>query len=309
MERLYIGTAGWSYEDWEGIVYPTRPAARFHPLAFLARFINIVEVNSTFYRPPSLPLVLSWVKKLDSRKDFLFAVKLHQMFTHQRKDFSQKDVDAFKLGLEPLVAARRLAALLLQFPWSYTNTPAHRDYLAGLFRLFAGYPLAVEVRHASWDDPGFFAFLAEEKAAFCNIDQPVIGASIKPTSIVTNPSFSYVRLHGRNYRDWFREGAGRDARYNYLYAKDELEEWVRRIKELASSSDRVYVITNNHYRGQALANALQIKNMVTGEKVDVPLDLIKQYPLLKDIVERIRKGQLDLFEPEEAPEPKKSGKE
>jgi uncharacterized protein YecE (DUF72 family) len=302
MAGIYIGTAGWSYDDWEGVVYPLRRETRFHPLTFLARYINIIEVNSTFYRPPTLPITLSWVRKLAAAPDFLLAVKLHQVFTHTRKDFTRKDVDAFKVGLEPLVAAGRLAALLLQFPWSYARTQAHQDYLEGLFKLFTGYPLALEVRHASWDDPEVFRFLTAAKVAFCNIDQPVIGASLKPTSIVTQPAFSYVRLHGRNYRDWFREGAGRDARYNYLYTKNELEEWVGRIKDLAASSDRVYVITNNHYRGQALANALQIKNIVSGEKVDVPLDLIKQYPILEDIIDRIRKGQLDLFEPAE-PDP------
>ena len=308
MSRIYIGTAGWSYEDWNGIVYPAKRESRFHPLPFLARYIDIVEINSTFYRPPTLSLALSWVQKLAARTDFQFAVKLHQIFTHQRKDFTRKDADAFKVGIEPIVASARLAALLLQFPWSYANTEAHRGYLAGLFKLFAGYPLALEVRHSSWDDPDVFEFLRAHKVAFCNIDQPVIGASLKPTAAVTNPAFSYVRLHGRNYGDWFREGAGRDARYNYLYAKDELAEWVGRIKDLAASSDRVYVITNNHFRGQALANALQIKNMMSGEKLDVPLDLIKQYPLLEDIVERIRKGQLDLFGPplpESAPHLKK----
>ncbi|MBM3293805.1 MAG: DUF72 domain-containing protein [Candidatus Aminicenantes bacterium] len=310
MAGIYVGTAGWSYEDWKGIVYPSRPTAGFHPLPFLARFINLIEVNSTFYRPPSLPLTLSWVRRIAGTSDFLLAVKLHQVFTHVRKDFSGKDVDGFKTGIEPLVAAGRLAALLLQFPWSYANTPPHRDYLTGLFRLFSGYPLALEVRHATWDDPEILAFLREAGVSFCNIDQPVIGASLRPTAVVTNPAFAYVRLHGRNYGDWFREGAGRDARYNYLYAKDELAEWVDRIKELAGAADRIYVVTNNHYRGQALANALQIKNMVIGEKLDVPVDLIRQYPLLEDIVDRIRTGQLDLFGPGDgAPKgiPKKDG--
>jgi uncharacterized protein YecE (DUF72 family) len=240
-------------------------------------------------------MVLGWVKAIAGHPDFQFAVKLHQAFTHERRNFSTKDVDVFKSGLDPIVAANRLAALLLQFPWSYQNTESHREYLAGLFKLFAGYPLALEVRHGTWDDPAFFAFLREQRVAFCNIDQPVIGQSLKPTAIVTDPRFAYVRLHGRNYSDWFREGAGRDDRYNYLYAKNELEEWVDRIKELGRSTDRIYVITNNHYRGQALANALQIKNLTSGRKLDVPMGLLKQYPMLEDIIERIRKGQLDLF--------------
>jgi len=302
MSRYYIGTAGWSYEDWEEIVYPAGRDSKFHPLTFLARYINIVEINSTFYRPPAIHISLSWVKKFPSDADFLFAVKLHQIFTHQRKDFTTRDADNFKFGIEPIVAAGRLAALLLQFPWSYANTTAHTNYLFELFRLFSGYPLALEVRHASWDNPNFFKLLREQRVSFCNIDQPVIGQSLEPSAIVTNPAFSYVRLHGRNYRDWFREGAGRDARYNYLYAKNELEEWIGRIKDLGRDSDRVYVITNNHYRGQALANALQIKNMVSGEKLEIPAGLLKQYPVLEEIVKRIRKGQLDLFKDETAPE-------
>jgi uncharacterized protein YecE (DUF72 family) len=299
MASYYIGTAGWSYVDWEGIVYPLKHDSRFHPLPFLARYINIIEVNSTFYRPPTMQLSLSWVKKILPFPDFLLSVKLHQLFTHIRKDFSQKDVDAFKHGIEPLVAAGRLASLLLQFPWSYVNTTAHTDYLLGLFKLFSGYPLALEVRHSSWDDYNFYKLLKQQAICFCNIDQPVLRNSIKPGAVVTNPKFSYVRLHGRNYKDWFREDAGRDERYNYLYTTDELEEWVEKIKELGKDTDRVYVITNNHYRGQALANALQIKNMVSGEKIDIPLSLIKQYPVLEDIVQKIREGQLDLFKQDE----------
>jgi uncharacterized protein YecE (DUF72 family) len=295
MAQIFIGTAGWSYEDWEGIVYPERHGARLHPLTFLSDYIDLVEVNSTFYRIPSPSMVLGWLRAVTDRPDFRFAVKLHQSFTHARRNFTAKDVDLFKSSLEPIAAANRLAALLLQFPWSYQNTEPHRDYLAGLFRLFSGYPLALEVRHGTWDDPAFFAFLREQGAAFCNIDQPVIGSSLKPTAIVTDPRFAYVRLHGRNYADWFREDAGRDDRYNYLYAKNELEEWVGRIKEMGRSTDRIYVITNNHYRGQALANALQIKNLTSGKKLEVPLGLLKQYPILEDIIERIRKGQLDLF--------------
>jgi uncharacterized protein YecE (DUF72 family) len=295
MARSYIGTAGWSYEDWEGIVYPLKKGSRFHPLDYLPRYIDIVEVNSTFYRLPAIAAALSWVKKLSPFPEFRLSVKLHQMFTHTRKDFTPKDVENFKLGISPLVAARRLAALLLQFPWSFANTEAHRDYLAGLFAMFTEYPLALEVRHSSWDEPGFFKMLREAKVAFCNIDQPVIGASLPPSAIVTNPEFAYVRLHGRNYRDWFRSEAGRDDRYNYLYAPDELEGWIQKIKELGKDSDRIYVITNNHYRGQAMANALQIKNMVSGEKLDIPGELLKQYPLLETIVQKIRRGQLDLF--------------
>jgi uncharacterized protein YecE (DUF72 family) len=296
--KYYIGTAGWSYKDWEGIVYPRRKGAGFHALLFLGEYINIVEINSTFYRPPVLRVSLSWVKKVGGFPEFMFAVKLHQVFTHNRKDVSQKDVDEFKMGIEPLRANDRLGAILLQFPWSFANTVANMHYLVNLFEMFADYPLALEVRHGTWSDQHFFDILVENRVGFVNIDQPVIGNSIGPSTITTNPDFSYVRLHGRNYHDWFKEDAGRDARYNYLYTKTELDDWVKRIKKLGKKSDKVFVISNNHYRGQAMANALQIKNMVTGDKLDVPETLLKEYPILRDLIEEIKKGQLDLFSEE-----------
>jgi uncharacterized protein YecE (DUF72 family) len=301
MAKYHIGTAGWSYEDWEGIVYPPRKGRGFHPLLYLMNFINIVEINSTFYRPATPVLALSWLKKVEGHPDFLFSVKLHQVFTHERTDFSQKDVDEFKAGIELLRVRNRLAALLIQFPWSYANTAANQEYLLRLFRLFPGYPIALEVRHSTWDAPGFYDLLRENGVTFCNIDQPVFKNSIGPSAVSTNPDFAYVRLHGRNYENWFREGAGRDDRYDYLYTKDELDGWIERIKNLGTKSGKVYVITNNHYRGQAMANALQIRNMITGEKVDVPELLLEKYPVLREIVRKIRSGQMDLFRKKEGP--------
>ena len=295
MARYFIGTAGWSYKDWEGIVYPEKKEPRFHSLNFLAQYINVVEINSTFYKTPALHIALSWIKRVDRNPDFLFCVKLHQIFTHQRKDYTQKDVDDFKLGIEPIRANNKLAALLIQFPWSFANTASNLDYLAKLFKLFSGFPLTVEVRHGSWNHRSYYKLLEENRVSFCNIDQPLIGNSLKPSSIVTAPDLSYVRLHGRNYKNWFNQKAGRDDRYDYLYKADELDDWVKRIKELGNKSEKVLVITNNHYRGQALSNALQIKNKITGEKLDIPYSLIKAYPLLKEIAEKIKSGQFDLF--------------
>ncbi len=295
MAKYYVGTAGWSYEDWDGIVYPVRKGAGFHALSFLADFINVVEVNSTFYRPAPPAMVRSWLKKIENRPDFMLALKLTQPFTHAREGFGRKDVDDVKIAADLVRLQGRLAALLVQFPWSFRNSPQNTDYIVRLLVLFAGYPLAVEVRHSSWDTSAFYDVLGANGAAFCNIDQPLFEDSIKPSAVSTNPDFAYVRLHGRNYKNWFRADAGRDDRYDYLYAKDELEDWVTRIKDLGSKSGKVYVITNNHYRGQAMANALQIRNMITGEKVEVPDLLLEKYPVLRQIVRAIQAGQMDLF--------------
>lgn len=295
MASFYIGPAGWSYEDWEGVVYPLKRGPDFHPLTFLAAYVNFVEVNSTFYRPPSVAVCLSWVRRISPFPGFLMAIKLHQVFTHERQGFSSKEVDEFKLGIEPLRARERLAAILIQFPWSFYLSAANLNYLTSLFQAFSNYPLAIEVRHASWNRPEFFALLREYGVAFCNIDQPIINRSLRPTAIFTRADFSYVRLHGRNYRDWFREDAGRDERYNYLYSQEELEEWVARIKKLAENTDRVYIVTNNHYRGQALTNALQLRNLLTGEKIQVPPQLLEKYPVLATIAQEVSSGQGTLF--------------
>jgi len=296
MAHYFIGTAGWSYKDWEGIVYPVKKAQGFHPLIFLAQYINIIEINSTFYRPPVIQISLSWIKKVKNYPDFLFSIKLHQVFTHKRKGFTQKEVDNFKLGIEPLYVNNRLASILMQFPWSFINKVSNKDYLISLFKHFSDYPLALEVRHSSWDNSDFYKLLSEYNVCFCNIDQPIFRNSIQPSSTTTNPQFSYVRLHGRNYKNWFKNDAGRDERYNYLYTKDELGDWIKRIKDLGNKSSKVLIITNNHYRGQALANALQIKNLITNEKLEIPYLLLEQYPDLKDIVKKIKNGQLGLFE-------------
>jgi hypothetical protein len=111
-----------------------------------------------------------------------------------------------------------------------------------------------------------------------NIDQPLFKDSIKPSAVATS-HVGYVRVHGRNFKDWFRENAGRDARYDYLYPPHELEPWAERTRELARepATDDVYVVTNNHYRGKAVANALMLQEMVEGTKPGAPPRLFDEY--------------------------------
>jgi|Deesub1362A_J573_1020465.scaffolds.fasta_scaffold00152_22 uncharacterized protein YecE (DUF72 family) len=283
MTALYFGPAGWSYKDWEGIVYPQPKPSSFHPLNYLPQFFDIIEINSTFYRPPSVKVSLSWVKRIASFPRFQLSVKLHQVFSHERGNFTQADIDQFKLGLEPLRAHERLAALLIQFPWSFTYTRINFDYLVSLIKHFSDYPLAVEVRHVSWHKRSFFQMLHDYGVAFCNIDQPLLPNSLPPTAYATTQEMAYVRLHGRNTRDWFRQEASRDERYNYLYSPSELAEWVEKIKILKEKAGKVIVITNNHYRGQAVVNALQIKHILTGEKFPLPPSLVNHYPQLTEL--------------------------
>ncbi|MFQ5792155.1 MAG: DUF72 domain-containing protein, partial [Acidobacteriota bacterium] len=165
-----VGVAGWSYPDWEGIVYPSPRPPRFDPLSFLTRFFSAIEVNSTFYRPAHRGMTLSWARRCQENPDFRFTVKLYKAFTHQRPA-SGTDEKAVKEGLRPLVEAGRLGALLIQFPWSFKHEPDSRRYLDHLLHRFRDYPRAIEVRHASWDRPEFYQSLSSPGGGFCNIDQ------------------------------------------------------------------------------------------------------------------------------------------
>jgi len=281
---IRVGPAGWSYEDWEGIVYPPKKGSKFDPLAYLADFFDTIELNNTFYRPPTPQMGKSWAKRVQANPRFKFTAKLYRNFTHERQALTETDEGAFKSGLMPLLENQRLGALLLQFPYSFHNNEANQTYLKTLADKFREYPLVLEVRHASWDRASAYQFLKENQIGFCNIDQPQVSYSIGPTKKVTS-AVGYLRLHGRNVKEWFREGAGRDARYDYLYNPFELFELTERVRQIAKEAEEIYVIANNHYRGQAACNALEIKAKLGEKNLKIPEVLLQHYPQLKEIQE------------------------
>ena len=279
---IHIGPAGWSYKDWEGVVYPQKPGSKFDPLSYLARFFDTIEINSSFYRPPTPSTSRSWVKRVADNPSFTFTAKLHRVFTHDRGKATAEDEKAFREAMNPLAEAGMLGALLIQFPWSFKNTDDERAYLNKLLSQFQEYPLVIEVRHVSWNTPGIYEELEERGVGICNIDQPLFHKSIKPSALSTS-SIGYVRLHGRNYQNWFREQAPRDDRYNYLYSLDELDPWITRIKDVARQTKESYVITNNHFLGKAVVNALEIKSILGEKRVEAPAPLFEKYPGLEEV--------------------------
>lgn len=277
-----VGPAGWNYDDWRGIIYPKRMPGAMHALTYLAQFFDTVEINVSFYRAVPCEHCVSWLRKVSANPRFKFTAKLWQRFTHERAVLpTPEEVQLVHDGLRPLHEAGRLGPLLLQFPWSYRNTEENRQWLSRLLDWFAAYPCAVEVRHASWDVPECYTDLARRNVAFCNIDQPLFHDSIAPMQHVTAP-LGYVRLHGRNYTDWFREEAGRDDRYDYLYTTEELKPWLERIEKIRQQADEIYVITNNHYRGQAVVNAFDIMAAMGNKEFLIPPHMIEAFPRLRD---------------------------
>jgi len=284
LRNIHIGPAGWSYADWRGRVYPEGSGTKFDTLALVAKYFNTAEINSSFYHPPAPATARSWLRRIEQNPNFIFTAKLHKVFTHTRGQATKEDEKVFREGLDPLAEAGKLGAVLMQFPWSFKNDREGRSYLNQLVQRFKVYPLVVELRHESWNSPRILQTLEDLKVGLCDIDQPLFANSIKPSAEVTS-AVGYVRLHGRNYQNWFREEASVLERYDYLYSRDELEPWVERIREVAGKAKQTFVITNNHARGQSLVNAFEVLALLEEQRVPGPSRLIETYPRLSESVE------------------------
>lgn len=276
--NLYIGPAGWDYPDWQGVVYPSgvKGAAR---LALLAGLFKVVEINVTFYRPIAPKDAERWLAAVAGQPDFRFTAKLWQVFTHERR-LDESELGQFQAGLEPLLAAGRLGVLLAQFPYCFHNTEENRHYLLSLKSHLPGFPLAVEVRHRSWQQNAVREFLTAAGFDFCNIDQPQVSYPMGATRWVTG-SKGYLRCHGRLKEKWFEFGADRGARYDYLYGPEELADLAGRAQELMEKSAESYVIFNNHPGGQSVANALELLHILRPDyRPALPACLTAAFPRL-----------------------------
>jgi len=291
--RIKIGTAGWAYKDWDGVVYPPSLKKQKHPVEYLAEYFDLIEINTSFYGHIKPEVGLLWARKARAvNPDFIFTAKLNKAFTHSPVAViestsaetirpSQEDERLAKEGLDSIAVEGMLGALLAQFPISFKNTNENRDYLENVIERFKIYPLVVEVRHSSWNNEGTLRYFSQKNVTFCNIDQPMLGRAIGPTEHVTSP-LAYVRLHGRNYDKWF-DCDSRDDRYNYLYTEPELRDWKKHIDSISRRAKVTFVVTNNHFEGKAAVNALELKHMITEQPVKVPPQLLKHYGELKPI--------------------------
>jgi len=288
-----VGTAGWSYKDWEGIVYPAQLKKSLHPVEYMARYFDVLEINTSFYGHIRPEWGMLWCRKARAvNPRFVFTAKLNRAFTHspiavvestssETIQIGPDDERLAKAGLDSLASENMLGAVLLQFPISFKNTNRNRDYLESLLDKFRQYPLVVEVRHNGWTNEGTLRYFMEKGVAFCNIDQPLLGKAVVPSGHVTS-NLGYVRLHGRNYEQWF-DSDSRNDRYNYLYTRPELEKWKGRIDVIAGRAQKTFVIANNHFEGKAAVNALQLESMLKGGPVKVPPTLSQRYWELTEI--------------------------
>jgi uncharacterized protein YecE (DUF72 family) len=279
--------AGWSYKDWAGAVYPASlKSAQW--LGYLAEFFDVVEINTSFYGPIKPEVGRQWCRTVAAvNRDFVFTAKLYRGFTHSPAAVVEStsaetirplpgDERDVRRGFDAIASEGRLGAVLAQFPISFKFTDENLAYLEQLLSRFSEYPVVVEIRHASWNRPEIPGWLASLGVGLCNIDQPLIGRAIRPSASATSMT-GYIRLHGRNYKQWFGETSVLD-RYDYLYSGKELEEWEKRVREVGEKTAATYVIANNHNLGKAAVNALELMHMLDGGKVKAPPSLVAKYP-------------------------------
>ena len=287
-ERIRVGPAGWSYQDWAGQVYPKPRPRGFNALAYVAQFFDTVEINSTFYRIPGPATTRNWASHAAGNSHFMFTAKLWQGFTHARTA-TDRDQVAFRQAMAPLHEVGRLGAVLLQFPYRFHYTADNRAYVRQLAEAFADYPLVLEIRHKSWDRPEVFAWLQEVEIGFCNIDQPDMSSNIALTRRVTSP-IGYLRIHGRNAAAWFAPEADAAARYDYRYPAGELAEIVAAVEVISRQAREVYLIANNHFRGQSAVNALELRSQLLHAPIPIPPPLLAAYPELEQIAAPASEG-------------------
>jgi len=305
--EIAVGVAGWSYPDWRDTVYRLPAAGRgaaqpdlfgvsespavvhgrgahtghvVDELLFIMRYVDMVEINSTFYRIPTPGTAASWARKARTRPGFFFTAKLNREITHEfRRD--PELAAQFRTGLEPLQAAGLLPMLLAQFRYDFKDGEEARKHLQWIHRQFAEFAhLVVEVRHLSWESLDALRFFKDLGMTVANLDYPTGRSSFNRYCCVTHP-FGYLRLHGRNREAWFRKAEAPHEPYDYDYSDAEIGEIAERARMLGRRVQRLVIVANNHYRGKALSAALRLKAVLQRSKVPVPPALLETYPGLK----------------------------
>lgn len=273
MAELLIGTSGYDYPEWKGILYPT-DLKREEFLSFYAEHFNALEINYTYYGMPNEYQMSSMVTRSSGR--LRFSVKAHRTLTHSVNISAWRD-DAreFRKALYPLVNRSLLASVLLQFPQSFHYAVDERKYLDSLISEFEGLPLVAEFRHASWQNERVYEGLRKRNVVWCVCDVPSLRnlptlAQLPPVSPRQSGAGAgagaftgaYFRFHGRNAETW--HGTNARDRYDYLYRDDELERFLPVITSLSSQASIVQIYFNNHAKGNAVVNAQKMKILMSG---------------------------------------------
>ena len=290
--RYLVGVGGWEHEEFDECLYPRRKMSSTEKLSYFAQYFDLAEIRQAFWDSDLCAEDgRTWAASVADNRAFKFSVKLHASFTH-RKETKPGVTRAIRGLLAELSRQNRLAALLAQFPYSFTNTSGNRYHLAKLGEIFRGFPVHVELRHESWGNPSLPEILEEHGLATVNADLPRVRQFMPFGTAIAGRS-AYLRLHGRNEKGWLLNGY--DARYDYLYNGREIQELRRRCEALATKCGEVFVVCNNTTGGKAIANALQLRAALHPSRtVSVPASALRAFPHLSDVA-RVSPRETSLF--------------
>ncbi len=253
---LYMGTSGYSYEDWVGPFYPQH-LKKTDWLTYYATQFRATEINYTYYRMPNARTLAAMADKVPD--GFVFTVKAPQDLTHIREDIKGL-FPQLKEALQPLIAEGKFGCVLAQFPHSFHNTPENQDYIRVFRERMGDLPVVVEFRGRDWLTDEIFDLLRQQQLGFCCVDEPRFKELMPPVAVATSP-VAYVRFHGRNAKKWWHHERS-EERYDYTYPEEELQEWVPKIQQLERESQVVFAFANNHYRGQAADTVRKLEKLL-----------------------------------------------
>jgi len=254
--NVKIGTSGYSFDDWRGTFYP-KEIDKGKMLDHYMKQFDTVEINSTYYGIPHPRVFENMARKVPPGFDFM--VKVPQTFTHKRGEM-EKDRERFLEVLQPLFDTGQLAGLLAQFPYSFKFNPENLDFVARCGGAVAPHQLFAEFRHNGWVNRPMYERLRAEGIGYVSVDEPELPGLLKPDCFATT-DIGYVRLHGRNAKEWWDGGA---LRYDYSYSDDELKTWHDKVRKIVAKVKKVYVYFNNCYQGQAVRDAARFAAMLRG---------------------------------------------
>ena len=294
--NISIGTASWTDKTLieSGAFYPKEANDAESRLRFYAENFPIVEVDSTYYFPPSEKNVIAWVNRTPD--DFTFHIKAYSLLTKHptRPNSLPKDLAEiakpelkgrflyashlpdevmdevwrrFAETLMPLHSTGKLGVIHFQFPEWFLPGTESRNYIVECQDRLHDYRIAVEFRNSLWLEGRNLErtvnFLESNNIPITSVDMPQgFKSSMPPLALATSKDLAYVRFHGRNTEEWKKQHETATPRFAYLYEQEELEGWVPKIKELSAQVEKVHVLMNNCYRDYAVTNARQLADLL-----------------------------------------------
>jgi uncharacterized protein YecE (DUF72 family) len=245
--KVFIGTSGYSYNDWLGNFYPQFcPKPDF--LRFYSSVFKTVELNATYYRIPTETMVKKWYNQTPN--DFVFTAKFPSAVTHegsmnQRRENCKRFLEVISLLDD------KLAVLLMQFPYGFTPDKHFKIMEQLIDCLPSDKNIAVEVRNRKWLRRDFYDLLKEKDCSLVQVDHPWM-----PKKSEFTADFGYIRLLGnrKEITDDF-SGIRRDR-------EDDLKWWSLVIEEFTRVKGDIYIYVNNHYSGHSPTTAVRLNELI-----------------------------------------------